>query len=222
MKKSNPSDTTLSTHCSTNTQNIAEEKRVEPLTQEQAQTLAKCESTIEAGFQTFIEIGKALMTIKEGGLFRGGYACWDAYCRDRWKMSKTQANRLILAAQVVDTYLIPAGVAVRNEWQVRCLTSLSPVQLDKVIKKAQKAAEKKQQPLTMELIADNAPRPKVYRDYRKPRPFIPVVPPELKAEISRLEPAIQTILKNGVKDDAIKKVLDDVAAFLAQLQKEVA
>ena len=97
------------------------------LTPEETQALARYETAIERGLATFIAVGNALLAIRDRRLYRDEYGTFEAYCRERWEMSKTNANRLIQSAQVAAN-LTPIGVIPNNECQVRPLASLSPDQ----------------------------------------------------------------------------------------------
>lgn len=91
----------------------------------EAKELKRLEDIIATGLRTFIEVGVALVEIRESRLYRGQYESFDDYCRERWGMSKTHANRLIASASTVnalgDVEVLPA-----NEAQVRPLTLLPP------------------------------------------------------------------------------------------------
>jgi protein gp37 len=87
--------------------------------------LARHEAIIEAGLLTFVEVGSALLSIREARLYRGAFGSFEDYCRDRWGMSKTHANRMIDAAGVASN-LTPIGVMPANEAQVRPLARLGP------------------------------------------------------------------------------------------------
>ncbi len=66
-----------------------------------AQDLHACEQVIERGLATFVDVGQALMRIRDSRLYRDGYPSFEAYCRDRWGMDKVSAIRHITAAEVV-------------------------------------------------------------------------------------------------------------------------
>lgn len=87
--------------------------------------LANHEAVIERGIGTFVEVGNALLAIREGKLYRSDYGTFEEYCRERWGMSKSHANRLISAADVMEN-LAPLGVKPVGEREVRPLTSLGP------------------------------------------------------------------------------------------------
>jgi len=65
--------------------------------------LMQYERTIEDGIRTFVEVGEALLAIRDGKKYRAaGFSSFDAYCRERWSMSRRHADRAIAAADVVD------------------------------------------------------------------------------------------------------------------------
>lgn len=108
---------------------------VDKLTSER-EALARCEAVIDRGLESFIEVGLALQEIREHKLWRrsGNFASFEAYCRDRWKMSSAQANRNIMAAKTTKmispaadaaTKVTPIGVTPTNESQTRPLAKLA-------------------------------------------------------------------------------------------------
>ena len=81
--------------------------------------LAALEGIIETGMQTFIEVGEALLEIRNDRLYREqGFATFESYCRERWQWSKSHVNRQIQAAQVVQN-LTPIGAKPQNEAQAQ-------------------------------------------------------------------------------------------------------
>jgi hypothetical protein len=86
--------------------------------------LAYLESIIERGRQTFIEVGTALMEIREKGLHKtDGWDTFEDYCRERWGFSRFYAHRLIEAAEVANDVL-PTGNVPKSERQARELARL--------------------------------------------------------------------------------------------------
>lgn len=63
--------------------------------------LCELEDVIGRGLETFVEVGNALLVIRDRRLYREAGDSFDTYCRDRWQFSKAQAQRLISAAQVI-------------------------------------------------------------------------------------------------------------------------
>lgn len=67
-----------------------------------SRSLADLEAVIERGVRTFMEVGQALLEIRDGRKYReGGYSDFDAYCRARWGWTKQRAYQLTDAAEVV-------------------------------------------------------------------------------------------------------------------------
>lgn len=95
------------------------------LTTEEQNELERCEVVIRQGLETFVEVGTALMTIRDKRLYRIEYRTFENYCRERWGMSKTNANRLVSASATISN-LTPVGVIPTTERQVRPLTPLVP------------------------------------------------------------------------------------------------
>jgi hypothetical protein len=95
----------------------------EALNQDELLELADRELVIQKGLKTFYEVGEALLAIREKRLYRQSYDTFAEYCQQRWDMSKTHANRLIGASEVVEN-LTPMGVIPETERQVRPLTQL--------------------------------------------------------------------------------------------------
>ncbi len=90
-----------------------------------ARSLEQCEAVIERGLRTFLEVGAALLEIRDGRLYRQDYGTFEDYCRDRWGFSRVQAHRLIEASEVVA--MLPIGDTThlpRNEAQARELARI--------------------------------------------------------------------------------------------------
>jgi len=66
------------------------------------QELQRCETTISAGLQTYIEVGKALTDIRDRKGYRFQYGTFAEYVESRWKMSISSAYNQIAAAQVAE------------------------------------------------------------------------------------------------------------------------
>ena len=88
--------------------------------------LEALEATIDRGLRTFVEVGEALLEIRDQRLYRThGFTGFEEYCRVRWGWTHRHVNRQIAAAEVVKN-LGPIGPTVQNEAQARELTRLSP------------------------------------------------------------------------------------------------
>lgn len=130
---------------------IASDTDKKPLTPAEAKALLQCEQVIRKGLETFVEVGNALAQICERDLFRSTHNTFEAYCRDKWKFTARQANRLMLAGAVVDNIKsdqlvssVPVAVP-ENEAQARPLAALTPKQQ---VKAARSVASKTDEPTT--------------------------------------------------------------------------
>jgi phage N-6-adenine-methyltransferase len=97
------------------------------LTVTEQDRLAMCEEVIEQGLATFVDVGMALLEVRDSRLYRLAYPTFEAYCEARWNMSRKRAYDLTFAAQVVQS-LSPIG-DIRmptNEAQARELRGLNP------------------------------------------------------------------------------------------------
>jgi hypothetical protein len=72
------------------------------LSTSEAGRLAELETVIERGLQTFIEVGSALMEIRNSRLYRQMYATFEEYCQERWDLRKSRIYQLMDAAEVVE------------------------------------------------------------------------------------------------------------------------
>lgn len=91
-------------------------------TSEVVATLESCEQVIERGLGTFVEVGNALLTIRDQKLYRADHDTFESYCQQRWGFSRSRAHRLIEASEVAA--VLPIGNKPTNEAQAR---ELAPV-----------------------------------------------------------------------------------------------
>jgi len=84
--------------------------------------LEQLEEVIERGKETFVEVGMALLEIRDQRLYKESHSSFDSYCRERWGMSRIHAHRLIDAADTVSK-LLPVGNSL-SERQAREIVPL--------------------------------------------------------------------------------------------------
>ncbi len=48
----------------------------------------ECEKIISKGWNTFLEVGRALCRIRQKRLYRDHYSTFEEYCQERWDFSK--------------------------------------------------------------------------------------------------------------------------------------
>jgi hypothetical protein len=100
--------------------------RMEVLTQTEQASLAECESVIARGLRDFVEVGNALLTIRDSRppLYRATHATFEDYCQERWDLGTSHSYRLIDSSQIVG-HLSPIGDNLPStESQARPLTTL--------------------------------------------------------------------------------------------------
>lgn len=104
------------------------------LTVAESDVLTDCEETISRGLMTFVEVGQALITIRDNRLYRATHATFEDYCTERWNFSFQRANQFIDAAVVSELISTTTVAEINsapipepaNEAQARPLAKLLP------------------------------------------------------------------------------------------------
>ena len=98
------------------------------LTVSEAERLDACEQVIERGLATFVDVGTALLEVRDSRLYRVAYPTFEAYCAERWNMVASRARQLISAANTVGNLLaVTNGNSLpANERTARELSGLAP------------------------------------------------------------------------------------------------
>ena len=110
------------------------------------QDLERLEGVIQRNLQSFYEVGRALMEIRDRELYKvkngGAYGTFEAYCKETWSIARRTAYQFIDSAKVVEnvrncaqTESIPA-----TESQARPLSRLEPEQQKQAWQKAVETA----------------------------------------------------------------------------------
>lgn len=107
--------------------------------------LRELEDVIDGGLRTFYEVGRALMEIRDSGLYsieKGGvYLTFEAYCQQRWQLKQTRAYQYIDAAKLAERLKSSTIVELpANEAQARELASVPTDRQTVVWEKALKTA----------------------------------------------------------------------------------
>lgn len=139
----------------------------------EVQRLEALESVIDAGMQTFVHVGNALLEIRDNRLYRNTHRTFEKYCRERWGVNSSRARQLIDAAEVVENLksvtivtLLPA-----TETQARPLTSLPSEQQPAVWQRAVETAPNgKITQAHVQAVVDKHREADVYMDLRQPEP----------------------------------------------------
>lgn len=100
---------------------------VNDLTLNERSELEAQEVIIERGIGTFMEVGAALLAIRDDRLYRAEYGTFEDYCRERWGFTQQHATRLIRASEAISNIgNEPLGSLPTHESQIRPLTRLDP------------------------------------------------------------------------------------------------
>jgi len=102
--------------------------------------LGELETVISRGLKTFIDVGNALLEIRESRLYRGEFGTFENYCQEKWGMDKRYANYQIQAAMVVENLGTIVPNVPRTESQARPLATLEPEQQREAWKQAVETA----------------------------------------------------------------------------------
>lgn len=147
-------------------------KKPEPLTEAESLALTDLEGIIEAGLQTFVEVGAALARIRERRLYRTTHETFEAYCQERWGWSRQRASQLIGAHEVVAELSTTVDTGDLTERHVRALRDVPAEQRATVLEKARADAASEGKPVTAERIRETAHKytPMKQRAKSKPRP----------------------------------------------------
>lgn len=97
------------------------------LTDDEQATLKQHEQIIERGIKVFFEVGDALMVIRDNRLYRATHATFEAYCQERWNISRPRAYQLMEAARIIENLSTNGRQALpTNERQARALKAVLP------------------------------------------------------------------------------------------------
>jgi len=95
---------------------------LDAISMDESRDFVRLEKIVERGLNTFLEVGNALTEIHDRRLYRCEYKTFEAYCRDKWKMDRTYAHRIMAAAETVE--MLPMGNKPTSERQARPLAKL--------------------------------------------------------------------------------------------------
>lgn len=128
--------------------------------------LARCEAVIESGLRTFVEVGEALMEIRDSRLYRDGFGTFEDYCQERWSLKRQRAYEIMDAAAVVSEI---SDTPPDREAHAAALAPLrdEPEKLREAWAEAQQRADTNGHKVTAqavrEVVAEIKPRPSASR-----------------------------------------------------------
>lgn len=110
-----------------------------PLSDIEQTRLDELESAVTAELGSFVRVGSALAEIRDSRLYRQTHETFEAYCQDRWEMTRRRANQLVEAAGLA----IQMGTMVpKTERAARELVGLEPAQAVEVLERLTKQPAK--------------------------------------------------------------------------------
>jgi len=118
-------------------------------------TLADAEAIIERGMASFVDVGRALTTIRDQRLYlEAGFTDFESYSRQRWGWTRTRSDYLIAAVSASDTVTTVVGIGPVNERQARELSVLKeePEQMAEAWKEAVAEADEKGTHVTAAMV----------------------------------------------------------------------
>ena len=83
--------------------NFNEPIELSALNSAEQEQLNLCETIIEKGYNTFIEVGNALFEIRNNKVYREKHSTFEEYCREKWQIKRQRAYELMDAASIVNT-----------------------------------------------------------------------------------------------------------------------
>ena len=153
------------------------------LTKDERSCLAQLEESIQAGQQSFFEVGAALTEIRDDKLYRDEFATFEDYCKERWGFSRPHAYRYIDSAGLSEN-LSPIGdILPANEAQCRPLTKLEPEEQQEAWSKVLDTAKEKDKQVTAKLVSD------VVKEMKEPA--VQMAAPETKASNAPAEAVVK-------------------------------
>jgi hypothetical protein len=116
------------------------------------ETLKKLERVIEKGVSTFLEVGAALLRIRDEKLYRAEYKTFDGYCLKRWGFRSSRARQLIASTEVIahlksvtsgnTSTAAKEGTLPSSERQARPLVGFNPEEQKEIWEEATRTAPK--------------------------------------------------------------------------------
>jgi|GEM_PF-3578432 len=106
--------------------NASGSRELIPLTQNEENRLTECEQIITNGLNTFMEVGQALMEIRNRRLYRQDFKTFEAYAHQRWGIKRQRAYELMGASEVTRNLSEISDILPSKESHAASLLKLCP------------------------------------------------------------------------------------------------
>lgn len=126
---------------------------LEPLTEELKTLKLECENRIDSSLKDFIQRGKDFAFIRDNKLYREEYCSWATYCRAKFGIYYSTADRLIAAYQVAEQ-LQPIGGSIPNESVARQLYSIKEVERPEAWRKLLNQSKQLNKSITASMVLE--------------------------------------------------------------------
>ena len=184
------------------------------LSKDEVEELERCETVIRKGWGTFLDVGRALATIRDKGLFKVKYDTFDLYWKKELGVSRSYAYSLIESAAVNDQMSAIADIGVKplNEAQLR---ELIPVKEDRRIDAWKRAVELAgDKPITAKIVRKAALK---FKPRRSGKAKVKKVAGKIDVELGlKLLAKVEKAAEQN-KDQAILKELAGLREWLEEL-----
>lgn len=107
-----------------------------PLSPTEKQILTEYEAVIERGKNTFVEVGHALLEIRDKRLYREKFKTFEDYCQIKWQFNRQRGAQLINAAIEVTSLPPELSTMVNNERAARALAEVPAENKAEVVREA--------------------------------------------------------------------------------------
>lgn len=121
------------------------------LTKTEVELLEDCEQRIEDGKLAFLEVGNALIKVRDEKLYRTKFKTFQDYCKGKWGWTKQRAYQYIESTETVKALPAKSQPLVDSERAARALAEVPADQRVEVLKEAVKDG-----PVTAASIAEAA------------------------------------------------------------------
>lgn len=108
----------------------------EQLTPLESSQLEKLEAIITKGKESFFDVGRAIMEIREGRLYRRDYSTFEGYCQGKWGWSRHRASQIENSAIMAQGLTPKVLTMVNSERAARALVKVKPSEREAVVKRA--------------------------------------------------------------------------------------
>lgn len=195
------------------------------------------EGVIERGKAAFVEVGEALLEIRDRRLYRESHGTFDDYCRERWDFARSTAYQFIDAARVVSAM---ADIPVPAPSSERVARELAPVLREGArarrshrrlpLRRRDHAARRPRLPRRRRVVTMEAVLPvlRVVRPEAAVDASMPAIPPSSAGIVDAAPAAASPTTTDSVPvvegrpTHALRRVVAEIVAEVAELDAAIA